>query len=543
MIHDGRGVSAKLDADICIVGAGPAGITLALELADTGLKIVLLESGGEVHDPETQSLYSALNVGIDYEALERTRSRLLGGSSNCWGGWCKPLDPLDFVERDWIPDSGWPFGSEELAEYYVRAHSYLHLGAFDYSEAAWIQELGRKKVATLPLDNSVLTNRLVQFSPPTRYGKAYRNRLSQSSTVNLVLWSNVCEIRPPERTGQPLEVDVQTLSGNRFKVEARSVVLAAGGIENARLLLLSRGSRNCGLGNEHDLVGRYFMDHPRIRSSTLRIANLRQHRRLYDCRLAKTRQRSGVNPNKIAAFIMPTPETQRERRLPNSRSYFFGRYSFEESRMFQAVTALRTHTISRRRFGQTQTVGTGALVKNLLSGMLASPQGALGVLDQAVNLPIASRRLTLETIIEPIPNRDSRISLADGKDRLGLNRVLVDWRLTEQDSRNIRSTTKLIASELVEAKIATYAPQSANDWDGGVAGCWHHMGTTRMHVDPRKGVVDANSKLHGSDHVYCVGSSVFPTAGSDCPTLTLVALAIRLADHFKRNMAKVLLQA
>ena len=167
MIVDSRSIdnSCRLQSEICIVGAGAAGITLALEFLSKNFGVILLERGGARSDSMTQSLYAGENAGLSYDRLEETRSRYLGGSTNCWGGWCRPLDSLDFEKRDWVPNSGWSFGKEEMYRHYVRSHSLLQLGPFNYDQDFWSHELAKKNISLFPLDGRRIDNIVSQFSP------------------------------------------------------------------------------------------------------------------------------------------------------------------------------------------------------------------------------------------------------------------------------------------------------------------------------------------------------------------------------------------
>ncbi|WP_051956132.1 FAD-dependent oxidoreductase [Beijerinckia mobilis] len=549
MIYDGRSIEhdASIMADVCIVGGGPGGLTLAMELEASNLKTVLLESGGTTPDFETQSLYRADNVGINYVALEKARSRFLGGSSNCWGGWCKPMDALDFEARHWIPESGWPFGFAEIERYYSRAHKYLQLYGFDYTVEGWAAELKQKDLRPFAWKNTTFRNQLVQFSPPVRYGLLYYDRLVASKTATVITWANATEIEVDPTSCAVTGVQVKTLTNNSFKIKARYVVLAAGGIENARLLLASNRVQENGLGNTYDVVGRYFMDHPRVRTSTLTLNDVKHTRQLYDVTIAQTTHHevtiaqtthpSGVNPNKIAAYVAPTEQSQREFGLPNSRTYVRARYAFDSSEFFKALQARRLHQREVKRYAQKPNENDGLSRIALLMKLLKSPLGAVGALDVIMNPQWVSRRFDLETVIEPIPNPDSRVYLSPEKDQLGMHRACVDWRLTEQDYTNISKTAQLLREVFVKDNVGQLVDPDQPIWDGNLSGCHHHMGTTRIHNDRKRGVVDANLKVHDIPNLYCVGSSVFPTVGSDCPTLPLVALAIRLGDWLKAQDA------
>ena len=196
----------NLDADVCVIGAGAAGIAIALEfIKTTNLAVVLLEGGGETSDPATQSLYAGQQSGLIYDKLEASRSRFLGGSTNCWGGWCRPLDLLDFQERDWVPGSGWPFDRDELLPYYEESHSLLKLKPFNYDLAAWTSLLEEKTLAPLPIKGSRLANMIVHLSEPARFGQLYRQQLNQATNVKLMLFANATEICTDDQARQRLK--------------------------------------------------------------------------------------------------------------------------------------------------------------------------------------------------------------------------------------------------------------------------------------------------------------------------------------------------
>jgi choline dehydrogenase-like flavoprotein len=165
---------------VCIIGGGVAGITLALELEKQGIDACLLESGGFKPDDDTRDLCRGEDIGLPYRFADGCRGRFLGGSSNCWGGWCRPLDPWDFEKRDWIAHSGWPFGWEELAPYYERTHALLKLGPRNFEPAFWEAAIGRRDVRRLPLIGGKVRDTISQFSPPARFGTLYRDDLARS---------------------------------------------------------------------------------------------------------------------------------------------------------------------------------------------------------------------------------------------------------------------------------------------------------------------------------------------------------------------------
>ncbi|HEX7649628.1 MAG TPA: FAD-dependent oxidoreductase, partial [Noviherbaspirillum sp.] len=272
-----------VDTTVCIIGGGVAGITLAMELDKKGIDVVLLESGGFNPDDDTRDLYRGEDVGEwRYNFADGSRSRFLGGSSNCWGGWCRPLDPWDFEKRDWVAHSGWPFGLSELAPYYERTHALLKLGPNNFDPDFWERSINRSDVRRIPLVSGKVRDTISQFSPPARFGKLYRDKLKRSQRVRVFLYANATNI-DTDRAGRTVtHIDIATLTGIRAKVTAKTYVLATGGIENARLLLASNKVLPAGLGNGHDLVGRFFMDHPRLLTGNIKFAKQWSRNKLSD---------------------------------------------------------------------------------------------------------------------------------------------------------------------------------------------------------------------------------------------------------------------
>jgi choline dehydrogenase-like flavoprotein len=271
-----------LDTDICIIGAGPAGITVALELDGQPIRVLLLEGGRLKYHRASQALYKGNHVGLHYEEMHYARSRFFGGSSNCWAGVCRPLDPHDFEAREWVPNSGWPIMRSDLESHYHRAHELLQLGPVNYDPASWQQWIDRRDADLLDLDGLRAINLIAQVSPPTRLGKRYRDAISRSSNISAYLDANVTEIEAPENGAAVTGLRARTLGGGEFRVTARTFILATGGIETPRLLLASNRYQPAGVGNQHDVVGRYFMDHPRLLSGEITFKNPERNSRIYD---------------------------------------------------------------------------------------------------------------------------------------------------------------------------------------------------------------------------------------------------------------------
>ena len=503
-----------IEGDLCVVGAGAAGISIALEWIGSPRTVLLLEGGGFAFEQTMQDLYRGTIAGLPYFPLEAARLHYFGGTTGHWAGFCAPLDPLDFEPRPWVPDSGWPLTRAELDPFYARAHARLELGPYEYDAAQWQRRDPR--MIPLPLDAGVAWTKIWQFSPPTRFNTRYRAAITSAPNVRLYTHANVCELRANEAVSAIDELRVRTLEGKEHRVRARQYILACGTIQNARLLLASNARAAAGLGNAHDVVGRYFMEHlempsgqllltaPRVPSMSMYAFEFGKTKARGELALAPAMQRShrllNATVSLTAATIDAPPMSTFEQFPPDSMPSFRG----EAPRDTNAAVVRR--------------------------GEPASPPSASAA---------RPRLFALLTRQEQAPNRDSRLTLTAERDAMGMQRVKLQWALTALDRRSFRGFYEVLGRELGRRGIGRLRmhdwvlDSESASWPKSLGGGWHHMGTTRMHPDPKRGVVDASCRVHGLANLYVAGAAVYPTAGCANPTLTLVALSIRLSDHLK----------
>ncbi len=520
MLIDARNLddNSRTDADLAIIGAGPAGISLARRLANARTNVCLIESGGLSADAETQDLYQGETPGIEYP-LVSSRLRYFGGTSGHWGGFCRPLDPIDFEQRDWIPLSGWPFGRKALDPYWEAASTAVETAPAQYENGDyWAQATGEPMVDWRA---GRFMTRFFQYSPPTRFGERYRDELERADNIRVLLHSNLTQISalPSARAVDYLQL--QTLSGRRHQVHAKRYVLATGGIENARLLLLSNDVMPTGLGNQHDMVGRCFMEHPHLGGfADVVIADLSRLPRIY-------REQILVDGRRARVCYIPRADFLRRERMLSA--------SFTMS-VIETLGPKATATIDLASSGPHimlaaaqpfLTEAAPAALHPNAGHITQSPTGGLGV------------RMGIGCACEQAPNLDSRVTLSEEIDALGLRRPRLDWKLTAQDRRSLIANIHGLGRELGATGIGRMRPRLPDDgrWEPRVSGGSHHMGTTRMSDDPKRGVTDRNCRVHGIDNLYIAGSSLFPTSGSANPTLNILALAYRLADHLEQESA------
>jgi choline dehydrogenase-like flavoprotein len=496
-----------LDADLAVIGGGAAGITLARALAGTGIEVCVLEAGGLKYDAEAQALYEGESVGIDYPTA-LTRQRFLGGSSNHWGGYCRPLDPIDFEQRDWLPHSGWPFGIGELTAYYEQASGIVQVAPGRYDDVAYWEEATGGRIPAPATDR--IKYQFVHFSPPTHFGERYRGDLEKGGGLRVVLNANVTRIAADEHAGAVRSLAVRTLNGLRHEVRARCYVLATGGLENPRMLLLSNDVVKAGLGNQNDLVGRFFMEHvhPHGFGETV-VGELQRLPKLFYQRVWDGKRSAQIAFN-------PTESLLRRERLLNA-SFMVG-------------------LAGRYAAGQEPDAGDERARdhRNMLQAAQRFLRSEAGEDGQRTGDEVGVW-LGMGGSCEQVPNPDSRVSLStEDRDRLGLPKISLDWRLTDQDLVSFYTHLHYLAQEFGAMGIGRMRQiVPGDDWTRPVQGGSHHMGTTRMSDDPKKGVVDRHCRVHGLANLYVAGSSVFPTAGVSNPTLTIIALTLRLAEHLK----------
>jgi choline dehydrogenase-like flavoprotein len=519
-----------VDTDICIIGGGMAGIVIALELGRRGMQVCLLESGGFAEHRETNDLYNGENAGLPYEFAKGHRSRFLGGSSNCWGGHCRPLDDEDFEPRDWVPRSGWPISKAELTPYYEDAHRWLGLGPRNFDPEFWESRIDRPDARLLHLFENGIEEIITQFSPPVRMGRLHREELINSPSISVFLWANVMELVRARGEDRVREVVTKTLGGRTNRFRAWTFILATGGIENARLLLLSRRDQTEGLGNQYGLVGRCFMDHPRMVLGKFKRNRNWRPNNLFDFKYNYQNPAVSAHGTRVAGHFRLSPLVQERERVLNAYSWLLSRFPLEESVNAGNLKRLRQSLRTNPPF-------SWPVLRALLRAGLTPHEvlWRLVVLHARPRAWVTHHRL--EIVIEQSANPESRVSLSDQLDALGANRVKVKWQLGDLERHTFQKNFSIVAAALQKhgLDLVEGANEALNrpDWAHFAQGTYHHIGTTRMHASRTQGVVDPDCKVHDLENLYIAGSSVFPTGGAHTPTMTLVALAVRLARHIR----------
>ncbi|NVD42209.1 GMC family oxidoreductase [Ensifer sp. HO-A22] len=536
--------------DVAIVGGGPVGLTIARELANSRCRVLIIESGGADFEAAQQSLNAVENVGepIARNGVEspgrgyngslswlndiapfELRNRGLGGSTHTWIGKCASFDEIDFERRSWLPVSGWPMTRESLTPALDRAARLLNLGPNFYDERLF----GRlhSPPDELGFDRDLLRPFFWQFSherdqrgEPMRFGRVAAELVAPN--IDILTDATVTAIHLDESGRRVASLDLRSVDGVRACVRPEIVVLCAGGIENARLLLASTSVMTGGIGNGRDVVGRYLADHPR---STL----LQFDRRDIDI-VARHFNFYGLSDEGVTRFYLHglclSPDVQRREELVNCAAYPVQIHSPADP--WAALKRLMRGDCTRLASDLAVAVGSPAFLA----------KGTFRRVVQKRGMMHRSDTLRFDVMAEQKLDAESRVTLSDQRDRNGVPLPRVAWRIGPTEVQSVKRLARALSAEFVRNGFPrpNLADWIAADDDSKAAftDMAHPSCTTRMGSDPATSVVDANAMVHGVDGLFVAGSSIFPTPGHANPTLMTLGLAIRLADHLKTLLEK-----
>lgn len=542
MIIDGNTLSPDivLEADVVIVGSGPAGLTLAREFAHGQLNVIVLESGEFASRRSLKKLNEGETSGDHYPNPRWGRVRQFGGTPNRWqihiadhlyGARYAPLEPIDFESRDYVPFSGWPITRAELDPYYARAQAHCALGPYEYETAYW-QQPGQMAI---PFKDGGVVSSMFQFGARDVWTQHYAD-VTSAPNLRVVTAASVVEIETDDGGTNVTGVRAMNFSHTGFFVRSKVVILAVGCIESARLLMVSNAKHRDGIGNAHDVLGRYFMDHPQSYLNILTPA----HRHLFNTTDLYDLQAHGTFGT-MAKLTFSEATLHREK-LQNICFVLFPRRDHFMSEAFQSffTVALSVYHASRPTqigyYMKTMAKGWRHLAQIGLWGLQGKapyPYLAHGGWASLANKANLFDVFEVFSLLEQAPDPNNRITLTDQVDPNGTRKVHIHWEFTERDRQSVERSRRVFDEELAEAQLGTmtWHPDPYTS-----ASSVHPIGGTRMHSSPRFGVVDEQCKVHGVSNLYVASSGVFPTSGYANPTLTVVALSVRIAEQVKRQL-------
>ena len=500
------------ECDVVVVGSGAAGISLALELSKSGVQVILLEGGGDSFTGESQDCYRGFSTERNLPfGLSRSRLRFLGGSTNCWAGGCGELDSQDFYTRPWIPFSGWPIKKEDLNLYYQRAAEFLDIN---------INRIRK------PLENAGLPDfegfelRSLEYTRKVKFSTHFKDQLNNNSFIKLFLGANLTNLNRSVGDETVSTAEIRSFNKAKTSVKAKIYVLACGGIENARILLNSGDSNFEAFGNYGDKLGRFFCDHPIAPCATVIGLDGKLNEMKYE-------DRAFWQPNKAgqisAPFYRIPYDLQEKYSILNTAIQFH----YQEPELGPAEIAawqLKNYWSDSKEFSVT--------AKDILA-IAESPLELIAAIRNRQTKK--GSRIALRFQIEQAPNPESRVTLINEKDSLGVKRIKLSWKFSNIERHTIDVVTAYVAQCLQNQKIGTLRldrelMEHRSDLPRDLRGGQHHSCTTRMSETDKLGVVDKNLRVFHTKNLFVCGSSVFPTNGWVNPTMTIIALSLRLAN-------------
>jgi choline dehydrogenase-like flavoprotein len=518
-----------IETDVCVIGAGAAGIAIADALAHSSLDVCLLETGGMSQEMVYMQLTAPAMRKGDY-LTAGCRPRYFGGATNHWGGQSIPLEERDFERREWVAQSGWPISRADLDDWYAQANRLVGGGLYEYSKAGMQDANWPYPELKLEFFDDIYFRR---SQDPTGIANPYKESFQSAPNIRVYLHATATMLHANAAASNTRAITIKEPGGNQARLQARYFVISAGALESTRLLLASNDVVPAGLGNQGDQVGRYFMMHPHINIG--RVVNPDERLLKY----FKLHEHGGAD---VVAGIRPSFRSQKEQEILNASVRFTGMPD-RQSGYYAMGEATRELEISRDAweygFEYELREDFDDLVWLALKDFDSVVRGGWERLwDEKYEGEFLRTEADIYVQSEQAPNPASRITLGEDMDSLGVPRMVQDCRILPIDKRTLRVTGELLGQDLAlqgfgRVKLGDWLLDDSIEWDRTIWGGCHHMGTTRMSATDADGVVDSDCRLHSVDNTFVASGGVFSTGGYANPTLSIVALALRLSDHIK----------
>jgi choline dehydrogenase-like flavoprotein len=548
----------EIISDVCIIGAGPAGVTAAREFLTKEFTVSLLESGGHAYNHEIQMLSKGEHSGDINEEQESTHLRQIGGTANNWilqmtddeyGYRYTPLDEIDFERRDYIPNSGWPIKKTDLDPYYARVHASCGIGHYDYSADYW----ARGRFRPIPFNGDKVYNSVFTFGPTKKFTKEFPAEITSSSNVTLYYHATVVELLCSVDGGAVTTAVVRMFDGKEIYFKAKQFIITSNALQTPRLLLNSTKTHPNGIGNQHDNVGRYFMDHNLVPCGLFypKDPSIINELGFYDMQGVDGTTvlgRISLNPEVMEKFqlrnlaVMLFPTTWNQHDLDAMRSVNVFRLMPHQIYTIRFPIELAKHIfdllrepITLARHLRNVVRGRKRLVRAIYERARFGIPIFLGLgrggWSRISNNQRKYDHLEILAIVEQSPNPNNRVTVTTEKDALGCPKAKLHYICAKEDIESVKRAQQLVGEALVETGLGHYQPPEIPAEVMKTATGLHHMlGTTRMSDDPKNGVVDRDCRVHGMRNLFIAGSAVFSTGSYANPTLTNLALSVRVSD-------------
>ncbi len=543
---------SRLETDVAVVGAGPAGMVIALELARAGHRVLLIDSGSDSPNPDVQRLGELAGDDPVHVSMSLATSRQIGGASNLWGGRCVPFDPIDFKPREILGESQWPLAYEELEPYFQRACDWCVCGEAAFNADDVPSLAGRSLVPGFP-DGDVQASSLERWSLPTNFGREYRSTLSDTPGLTLLTNLTCTEIVCAPGQSHVQHLRAKSLDGRSVQISASSYVLACGGLEVTRLLFASNRSHPEGLGNHSGHLGRWYMAHVESR-----IARVHFTTPPAETIYGHERDPTGVYVRRRLTF---SEDCQDRERLPNIAvwlvnpdvgdpdhgnailSFVYLMLISPLGRFFVAEGIRQAHIKTTRPVSKLKHLS------NILQDLPSAIRFALvfgyqrflkrGRKVPGFFVPSAANVYPLLYHGEHLPHPESRVEPTSERDAVGMPRLRTRLWFGEDDIAGVIRAHRCLDTYLRAHELG-YLEYLYEDSEAAIRdqlfGGYHQAGTTRMSAGPEDGVVDRNLAVHGFDDLHIASSSSFVTSGQANSTFMIVVFALRLADRLDRNL-------
>ena len=515
--------TTHIEADICIVGAGATGLALASEFLNSKLRVVVVEAGGRNPDPKTQSLYNANVTGNPHQGVHNGRARVYGGTTTLWGGQALPLNTSVFEPRPWAGSAGWPIKLSDLEPYFSKVEDIMSIDHHPFQFDIW-QKFGLNKP---DLDPNLVDVEISRWSPAPNFASRLNSQIESSSSVTLVLNANLTDLCLADDKDVIDTVVCKSLNGKQLVVKAKSVVMCCGAVEISRALLASKGLDQGNRFNRNGLVGRYFQDHVDLICAEVTPRNRRKFQDLFEnfyignvkltpkFHLSDTKQEDLQVQNVACTILFETLDTW---------GVTVAKHLFHSFKLRKKETDLKKKlTYVFKDLGDVIRLGWRVKVKKRT---MAASHG----------------RILLVAHTEQQPNAESRITLSNELDALGVPKLNLNWKVGEESQRTVQAMLKVIDGEfrrldLGEVQPLSFVNGSLAEFLPHVIDANHMMGGTIMGEDPNTSVVNSDCRSHEIENLYIACSSVFPIGGYSNPTFSALALTFRIADKLKASFA------